>query len=436
MDPEHTSAALKVIDPRMYQKSQSEHSIPSLRPSAQRLWKALSFEHDDTPEKVPENDAINKYITSSDRNSYLDSETYTASSNTSDFRRNQRKSTKDTKGRNSTLEAHRKSEKIQEHQNKLAKYLNRSSELSVPPSLRTDSQFAPEICHQPRLPFHSNQFSDSSLSLSSKQALSTSIGAGISISSTTVPSNYTFSNISEVPEPSILEHSLTLKSLQQSFKEAQANNTIEEVDVLCVNCYECIPIDQVDTHSDLCCKPVAIVPEVEDDVDIRIRKLMTAMQERQASYTGDRVIMLLQLQEITHSVLENSLSLDTILQKLEVIAKNSILMSDGYGCTVFARRLAVLAESKSSDLPQDSLKTGDSLLRQYEEEVVRQRQELEKWKLRNELLSQLAAQTAPTGYRDIDSEVDGDFDKCSIVSGSSGMSEIMSDVGDIEVIFI
>lgn len=437
MNPEHTSAELTLMDPKINSSSGLESSKPQLRPSTQRLWKALSFDQDEVPEKVPEKDVISQKCKYIDTESTPEPERRTAPPNNSETRSKHLKSAKDTKGRSATLEAQRNSEQITEHKNKLSKYLNRSSDKSVPPSTR-DKSFSQDFIHQPRLPFHMSQHYDSAGSIDSlrsafsRQGMSTSTGTPLSMQSAYTMSPYAFSSISQVPESGILERSLTLRSMQQSFLESQIDKTIEDVDVLCVNCYECIPVDQVDTHSNYCCKPVAVVPEPEDDVDLRIRKLMTAMQERQASYTGDRVIMVLQLQEIAHSVLENSLSLDTILHKLEQIAKNSIMMSDGYGLTVFARRLAVLADSKSSDLPSETLKSGDSLLKHYEEEVVRQRQELEKWKLRNELLSQLASSTAPKGFRDIDSDVDGECDRSSVVSGSSGLSEVVSDVGDLE----
>jgi hypothetical protein len=437
MNPEHTSAELTLIDPKINSSSGLQISKSQLRPSTQRLWKALSFEHDEAPEKVPEKNVISQHCKFINTESNPEPERRTAPSNNSETRSKHLKSSKDTKGRSATLEAQRKSEQIKEDRSKLSKYLNRSSDKSVPPSTR-DKPFSQDFSHQPRLPFHMSQHYDNTGSIDtlrsafSRQGPSIPASSPLSIQSAYTISPYEFSSIRQVPEPGILERSLTLKCLQQSFMESQIDKTIEDVDVLCVNCYECIPVDQVDTHSNYCCKPVAVVPEPEDDVDLRIRKLMTAMQERQGSYTGDRVIMILQLQEIAHSVLENSLSLDTILHKLEKITQNSIFMSDGYSLTVFARRLAVLTESKSHDLPSETLKSADSLLRQYEVEVARQRQELEKWKLRNELLSQLAASTAPKGFRDIDSDVDGECDKSSVISGSSGLSEVMSDVGDVE----
>lgn len=433
MNPKHKSADLTEIDSKMHSETQSERSETCQRPSAQCLLNTLSFEHDEIPQEMNEKDLINKHFSSLDTIPNTDPETRPVPSYNPDLMLNHSKPSKDTKRTTISSESCPKLDQTKDLQNKLSTYLNSSSDLSVSFSLQSASQSGSESPNQSTLSFLSHKSRDSIDSTSSKQALSTSTDTGTSINSSSSHIPYVFSNISEVPESKILERSLTLKTIQESYREAQKDNTIEEVDVLCVNCYECIPIDQVDTHSNLCCKPVAVVPELEDDLDLRIRKLMTAMQERQSSYRGDKVRILLQLQEIAHSVLENSLSLDTILHNLEVIATHSICMLDGYSCTIFARRLAVLAECKSSDLPRDMLRSSTTLFRHYEEEVARQRQELEKWKLRNELLSQLAIRTEPTGYIDIDSDVDGDIDKCSVYSSSSEITDAVSNLGDIEV---
>lgn len=229
-----------------------------------------------------------------------------------------------------------------------------------------------------------------------------------------------------INDPNVLEYSLSRRSIAQLAQEA--NYTVEEIDVLCVNCYKCILLDTVDEHSSTCCKNIASVPEEDEETNIKIRKLVESMKERQEFSVGDKVIYLMQLQEIAHCVIESTLSLGTILNRLERIASNSIVVSEGYSCAIFARRLGNLAEVKCADLPPDEVYVEESVLSMYEEEAARQRLELEKWKLRNELLIQLASSTAE-GLSEVRSDLDDRYSVLSFKSCLSSVTDLGNDLG-------
>ena len=197
---------------------------------------------------------------------------------------------------------------------------------------------------------------------------------------------------------------------------------ISDIDVLCVNCYECIPMDAVDQHSEKCCRNIAATQEIEDDTNLRITKLQAAMKERQASIERDKLEILIKLQEVSYALLENSLSRNLIAKIIEEAITDCLHIRNSHACIVFARRLSILAELKYSELPKDISFLDDEKLKICEEEFSRQKQELERWKVRNELLIELAGLTTPRAITDVASDC-GDSD-CSIVSYISINSEL------------
>jgi hypothetical protein len=197
---------------------------------------------------------------------------------------------------------------------------------------------------------------------------------------------------------------------------------ISDIDVLCVNCYECIRMDAVDHHSEKCCRNISPIPEIEDDTDLRITKLQDAMKERQASIEPDKLEILIKLQEVSYALLENSLSTNLIDKAIESAVTDCLNLPNSHACIVFARRLSILADLKYSELPKDLSFLDDEKLKTYEEEIFRQKQELERWKVRNELLIQLAGLTSPQAITDVASDLEGS--ECSIVSYNSIHSEL------------
>lgn len=81
---------------------------------------------------------------------------------------------------------------------------------------------------------------------------------------------------------------------------------INEIDILCVNCYECIPIDEVDLHSKRCIKPILDSPELSH-ADIRIRKMLKSISSRKIQTTGIKYELYCNLEECSIAILETSM---------------------------------------------------------------------------------------------------------------------------------
>lgn len=246
----------------------------------------------------------------------------------------------------------------------------------------------------------------------------------------------TTDTICSIPSTQNSPHPLKLTLKYQSISETQGQpdpqsptdakstpeHNLHDIDVLCVNCYECIPMDAVDLHSDACCRNISILSEIEDDTDLRIRKLQAAMKDRQNLVDSDHLEILIKLQEISYVLLENSLSINLIMSSIEAAVTECLALPNSYGCIIFARRLAILADLKRSDLPKDISFLDDDKLKAYEDELTCQKQELARWKMRNEFLLQLTGITSPQPLLDVASDLD-DSD-CSIVSYTSIQSEL------------
>lgn len=94
-------------------------------------------------------------------------------------------------------------------------------------------------------------------------------------------------------------------------------------------------------------------------------------------------------------------------------------LADGLPVGIMAKRLSNLLELKGQFTTQMQ---SDDLLKMYEEEAKKQKKELEKWKLRSEILLQLAANPS-NQLHDIDSDLGSDT--TSVVSFSTGHSELV-----------
>lgn len=93
---------------------------------------------------------------------------------------------------------------------------------------------------------------------------------------------------------------------------------------------------------------------------------------------------------------------------------------------VFARRLSTLLEAKG---PFTVDTEGCDLLKLYEEEAYKQRKEMEKWRLRSELLLQLAGNPASEGV-EVNSDVGSS--RSSSISFATGISDFNSDIANLE----
>jgi len=203
--------------------------------------------------------------------------------------------------------------------------------------------------------------------------------------------------------------------------------TESEVDVLCVNCYECIPVSDVDAHSKICIRPVVEENDISS-VDIRITKIMDSIKNRKSEATGEQLSLLVKLLELGHAALEKSVCSTRVLQNIEKVSTESLKLKNALPVNIFSRRLGHLVEAKGS-FGLETLE-GEALIKAYEEEAERQRRELERWKLRGQLLLQLVGDSK--NFEEVNSDVGSDLDNFSAVSFSTGYSDLNSDVANLE----
>lgn len=222
-----------------------------------------------------------------------------------------------------------------------------------------------------------------------------------------------------------------IKALSSTLYTQNLKDEFLDVDVLCVNCYECIPMDEVDAHSNVCVKP-SIEESEYSVVDVRVRKILNSLSQRLYEAVGDRLLTIMQLQELANAIIETSLDSSSILDRLDLISASSLTMSDGYSCLIYSKRLSNLVEAKGPFSPAKDELTGDQLIKAYEEEAERQKKELERWRLRSELLLQLAGNSGPQELEDVTSDMGSDAERLSVVSYSTGLSDFNSDIGNIE----
>ncbi|CAG9318715.1 unnamed protein product [Blepharisma stoltei] len=232
-------------------------------------------------------------------------------------------------------------------------------------------------------------------------------------------------------EGSEISVSARLKNISTAMQLSTVPDEIADVDVLCVNCYECIPTDQVDSHSLTCLKP-SIEENDHSHIDIRVKKILGSISQRLIEATGDKLLTLMRLQELAHAILECSIDSCAILDRLDSIVASSATMSDGIPCLIFAKRLITLIEAKGPFSPPKDDLTGDQLLKAYEEEAEQQRRELERWKLRSELLLQLAGNSGGKEIDTVTSDLGSDLERNSQISFVTGVSEYNTDIGNIE----
>ncbi|CAG9323535.1 unnamed protein product [Blepharisma stoltei] len=222
---------------------------------------------------------------------------------------------------------------------------------------------------------------------------------------------------------------LSSLSRQLSIDDSHAE---EEIDVLCVNCYECIPSSKVDEHSKTCTIPQEEPESESSQINLRIQKLKKSISGKIEGSYGDKVLILMQLQELACAAYDSSVSSYDILSRLDSIVKSSSSMPDGISCVIFARRLSNLIDLKGHFSPKQYTMNEEEMLKFYEEEAERQKKELERWKLRSELLLQFAGNACPEGFNEVNSDLSSEYDNISVISYSTGYSDFPSDIGRIE----
>ena len=81
------------------------------------------------------------------------------------------------------------------------------------------------------------------------------------------------------------------------------DDIINEIDILCSNCYEYISIDDVDLHSKKCIKPLLDTSEISE-VDIRIKKMLKAITQRKFKSNGIKYNLYCKLEENSIAIIE------------------------------------------------------------------------------------------------------------------------------------
>jgi hypothetical protein len=116
--------------------------------------------------------------------------------------------------------------------------------------------------------------------------------------------------------PSIQNSPIHTKKKFSGFEHSPLN-TIREFDdvdenvltlrddetLMCVNCYECIILSEVDSHSFRCLYPTHDTSDIYD----KINKLLNTIRERKNDADDQHVYPLLQLEEIAKCILERTI---------------------------------------------------------------------------------------------------------------------------------
>ena len=85
----------------------------------------------------------------------------------------------------------------------------------------------------------------------------------------------------------------------------EEDSLVNEVDILCVNCYECIPTEEVDSHSRVCTRP--ILDSIEPQTDMKIRKMLKAISLRKIRGNPANFRLYSDLEECSIAILESSM---------------------------------------------------------------------------------------------------------------------------------
>jgi hypothetical protein len=210
--------------------------------------------------------------------------------------------------------------------------------------------------------------------------------------------------------------------------EAVSPKAVEEegVDVLCLNCYSCVAVDDVDSHSKGCYEQKTTH---QDEFVIRAQKLYQSLWNSKQTAVPTRHALFQELLDIAKALLtdaEDFTQLERALQSL--ISRSSI--ADLALC-IFARRLLYLTEEypqRTATVDSQGL-TSEQLLSHYEQELEKQRAELEKWRRKSELLVKAVQHR---DLNEVTSEVGSDFERGSVHSGCSEMSSL-SGFDDLEL---
>mmetsp|Transcript_32792 Transcript_32792/g.57081 ORF Transcript_32792/g.57081 Transcript_32792/m.57081 type:complete len:370 (+) Transcript_32792:101-1210(+) len=190
----------------------------------------------------------------------------------------------------------------------------------------------------------------------------------------------------------------------------------EQVDVLCLNCYSCVAIDEVDFHSQSCFEQKTTN---QDEFVCRAQKLYQSLWNSKQKTDATRQELFQDLLNIAKALLTNSEDFKKLQADLNTFITKSALRD--LSLCIFARRLLYLTDEypQKSDPVDPSNLTSEQLLSHYERELNQQRTELEKWKRKSELLMK-AVQNKD--IYEVTSDVGSEVERTSMFSGYSEMS--------------
>lgn len=162
----------------------------------------------------------------------------------------------------------------------------------------------------------------------------------------------------------------------ENVRQIRDSEQPDEVDVLCVNCYECIPLSLVDIHSKFCTNPQLEEEDAETvHIDTRIKKIIVSIDIKIHQSYGDTIFTLEQLRELAYSSLDNSANPYSILSRLDRIINSILCVNQGISSIIIAKRLANLVELKSPYY-DSRISNIERTLKQYDEEVEEHQKEL------------------------------------------------------------
>ena len=99
--------------------------------------------------------------------------------------------------------------------------------------------------------------------------------------------------------------SLDLKSIKPLKKES-ISELIQEIDITCINCYECLRPEEINSHSFKCLKPNLEITEAMQ-ADIRIKKMLKSISTRKLESEGSKYSLYSRLEEYSVAILEKTM---------------------------------------------------------------------------------------------------------------------------------
>ncbi|CAG9327167.1 unnamed protein product [Blepharisma stoltei] len=198
--------------------------------------------------------------------------------------------------------------------------------------------------------------------------------------------------------------------LQKIANEIHPWSTVEEIDVLCINCYECVPLSQVNSHSKSCTKAKEESKLEVVNINEKIKKLLEAINNKISVLAGVKLIFFSKLQELAISAINCSDYPNTIINNIKNLMMAYPDIDETRACEILAYRLSNLVEQKTPFFPERMSLYNENAELKYEIEAESQKKELEKWKLRTNLLLNIGGNPLRESIEEIHSEIDPDED--------------------------